>query len=74
MPNGWCGVAYSDAVRATGAPAPTISLMTNPAGMTIHPNSGRIEWTPPSAGNFNVAEKVSSTQGRDTHSFKLVVN
>lgn len=37
---------YSYDVNATGNPEATFSLVTAPAGMSIHPNTGLISWQP----------------------------
>jgi len=67
-------VLYVDVVEATGVPAPSFSLTVAPAGMTIHPDTGRIEWTPPSAGNYDVTVQVSNLVGSSTQSFTIVAN
>jgi hypothetical protein len=45
---------YGYAVVATGRPAPTFSLTSPPAGMTIGASSGVISWTPAGQGSFPV--------------------
>lgn len=67
-------VAYVYVAEATGVPAPSFSLTVAPAGMTIHPDTGRLEWTPTSAGSYGVTVKVANTSGSSTQSFTLVVN
>jgi len=67
-------VPYIHVVEATGVPAPSFSLTAAPAGMTIHPDTGRIEWIPPSAGNYAVTVQVSNLVGSSTQSFTIVVN
>jgi hypothetical protein len=67
-------VPYLYVVEATGVPAPSFSLTAAPAGMTIHPDTGRIEWTPPSAGNYDVTVQVSNLVGSNTQSFAIGVN
>ncbi len=68
------GAPYVYVVEATGVPAPSFSLTTAPAGMTVHPDTGRIDWTPPSAGNYNVTLEVTNAMGSATQSFTLAVN
>ncbi len=67
-------VPYVDVVEATGVPIPSFSLTAAPAGMTIHPDTGRIEWTPGAAGNYGVTVRVSTLVGCSTKSFTIVVN
>ena len=54
---------YSYDVDATGYPAPTYSLSEFPAGMTIDPNTGLIEWTPDVLGDVDVT--VVADNGED---------
>ncbi len=54
------GQAYSYDVEATGTPAPTFSLVVAPAGMSINPITGLIQFTPPAAGQFGVAVQASN--------------
>jgi hypothetical protein len=67
-------VRYEYVVETTGVPAPTFSLTAAPAGMTIHPDTGRIEWVPSSAGNYDVTVRVSNPVGSSTQSFTIAVN
>jgi hypothetical protein len=57
---GLVGQLYQYDVEATGDPTPTFSLFTFPSGMTINSISGLIEWTPASAGNFDVTVLASN--------------
>ncbi len=68
------GVAYTYDVDADGVPQPTYSLMTHPAGMTIDNGNGIIEWTPSTAGSFNVVVVASNSEGIDTQPFTIVVD
>ena len=56
--NVYLGLPYTYDVNATGNPAPTYSLDTFPAGMTINPTTGVIDWTPASAGDFDVVVRA----------------
>jgi hypothetical protein len=67
------GELYSYDVDAIGTPAPTYSLTMNPAGMTIDPNTGLIQWTPAAAGNAMVSVQASNTAGTDNQNFTIVV-
>jgi hypothetical protein len=71
---GTSGVPYVYVVEVTGVPAPSFSLGSAPAGMTIHPDTGRIEWAPPSSGNYAVTVQVTNSMGSDTQNFTIVVN
>ena len=70
---GVVGQLYSYDVNATGSPAPTYSLLVFPAGMTINPASGLIQWTPGAAGDFNVSVQALNTAGSDTQSYAIHV-
>ena len=68
------GVPYVYVVEATGVPAPSFSLTGAPSGMTIHPDTGRIAWLPPSAGNYGVTVQVSNSEGSSVQGFTISVN
>ena len=72
--NGIGGVLYQYDVSATGSPTPTYSLDTSPAGMTINPTSGLIQWTPSSSGDYNVKVNATNANGHDTQEFILSVS
>jgi len=74
VPTGTSAVPYEFVVEATGVPAPSFSLTVAPAGMTIHPDTGLIAWTPAAAGNYGVTVRVSNLVGSSTKSFSIVVN
>jgi len=65
--------AYVYVVEATGVPAPVFSLTVAPAGMTIHPDTGRLEWTPTVTGSYGVTVKVANLVGSSTQTFTVVV-
>ncbi|MDH4232603.1 MAG: putative Ig domain-containing protein, partial [Nitrospirota bacterium] len=68
------GQAYAYDVNATGNPAPTYSLTTSPAGMTINTSTGVISWTPSAAGNFDVTVQAANGISPDaTQSFTIAV-
>jgi hypothetical protein len=67
-------VPYVYAVEATGVPAPHFSLTVALAEMTIHPDTGRIEWIPPSVGDYDVTVQVSNPVGSSEQSFTIVAN
>ncbi|MBU1190486.1 MAG: cadherin-like domain-containing protein [Gammaproteobacteria bacterium] len=64
---------YVYVAKATGLPAPVFSLTAAPAGMTVHPDTGRLEWTPAQSGSYGVTVKVANSLGSSTQSFTLVV-
>lgn len=68
------GVAYSYDVNASGYPAPTYTLSTSPAGMSIDSGSGVISWSPDSTGTFDVTVVASNgVSPADSQSFSIVV-
>ncbi|MFH1845527.1 MAG: LamG-like jellyroll fold domain-containing protein, partial [bacterium] len=68
------GLPYSYDVDASGYPAPTYALTTAPAGMTIDPASGLIQWTPPDTTDASVTVEATNTaKGVDSQSFTIVV-
>jgi len=69
--DGQVGVLYSYDVGATGEPAPMFSLITSPANMNIDPASGLIQWTPSSAGVFDITVEAANTEGSDTQPFTI---
>lgn len=69
----YVGELYGYDVDATGFPAPTYSLTTSPAGMTINSISGLIEWTPAAAGSALVTVQATNTAGTDDQSFTIYV-
>jgi glucose/arabinose dehydrogenase len=64
---------YSYDVNAVGNPAPTFSLPTAPAGMTINTSTGLISWTPTSTGAFNVVVRASNGAQTD-QSYTLTIS
>jgi hypothetical protein len=67
-------VPYSYDVDASGSPAPTYSLDTAPASMTINSTTGVINWTPAAAGVDTVAVVATNIHGTDTQGFNIVVS
>lgn len=68
------GQHYSYDVEASGSPAPTYTLTTSPAGMSIDYGSGLISWTPAAAGTFSVTFEANNTAGNDSQSFNVIVS
>ena len=48
------GLAYRYDANVVARPAPIFRLLAAPAGMTINPNTGLVEWTPAQTGDFQV--------------------
>ena len=63
--------AYSYQVTSTGSPAPTYSLTTFPAGMTINSSTGLISWPSPTGGAHDVEVAATNSAGTDTQSFQV---
>ncbi len=59
------GVPYQLAVRATGKPAPTLTLAAGPPGMVLDAPSGALRFTPATAGTAHVRVQAHNTVGRD---------
>ncbi len=68
------GAGYVYQVEAVGNPAPVFSLLSAPAGMQIHPDTGLIKWVPNAAGQYAITVEVANTEGTVTQDFTLVVN
>lgn len=67
------GALYSYDVNASGVPVPSYSLTVAPAGMTIDPASGLINWTPTTPGDYDVTVKASNSEGDDYQIFTISV-
>jgi hypothetical protein len=66
---------YTYDVNASGEPAPTFSLQTNPAGMVINSTSGLISWTPTDLqfGSHPVVVRATNLRGTAAQTFTVVV-
>jgi hypothetical protein len=64
---------YRYDVEAIGDPSPNFALLSAPAGMTIDPGSGLIQWVPAISGNFAVTVEARNTAGSDTQTFTVQV-
>jgi len=71
--SGVAGASYAYDVNATGNPIPTFDLLTSPAGMTIDPVTGIIDWLPTVAGDYDVEVEAANTMGTDTQIFTITV-
>jgi len=71
--SGVVGQLYTYDADADGYPAPTYSLTTYPAGMTIDPETGVIQWTPDTADDFDVVVEAANSYGTDVQSFTVSV-
>ena len=65
------GTNYSYQVRSDSYPLPQYSLTTAPAGMTIHPYTGEINWSAPVFGSYDVSVSVSNGVGTATQSYTI---
>jgi len=70
------GRLFTYDVEATGSPAPTFSLITKPAGMTIDSSTGLIQWTPDASQvrAFYVQVLARNSEGFDAGLFSLTVS
>jgi lysophospholipase L1-like esterase len=68
---GIVGKDWAYQVTATGLPQPTFTLLQNPAGMSLSVESGRLSWTPTSAGTFAVTIRASNMNGQAEQAFTL---
>jgi len=62
---------YQSSVLAN--PDVRFTLLTAPAGMQLHPDTGELRWTPGSAGQFNVDIQVQNSAGSAVQGFILNV-
>ncbi|MGB5473208.1 MAG: LamG-like jellyroll fold domain-containing protein, partial [Gammaproteobacteria bacterium] len=67
------GVPYAYQLETRGYPSPEFSLLTAPAGMTIHPDTGNIDWVPTATGSFDISVQVENAAGAITHDFTISV-
>jgi hypothetical protein len=71
------GVAYSQALAASGGQAPytwTLSVGTLPAGLSLTPSSGLISGTPTAAGSYSfIVQVADAAQQTATKAFTMVV-
>ncbi|MBE0644674.1 MAG: putative Ig domain-containing protein [Bacteroidetes bacterium] len=70
------GQLYTYEAQAYGEPAPTYTLATAPAGMSIDAATGRVTWTPAAGqeGMQNVTLVASNQSGSDSQSFQINVS
>jgi glucose/arabinose dehydrogenase len=72
--NAIAGAAYAYDADADGNPAPTYSLPTAPAGMSIDAATGEISWTPAATGSVSVAVRAANGVAPNaTQSFAIAV-
>ncbi|MCO5205967.1 MAG: putative Ig domain-containing protein [Anaerolineae bacterium] len=67
------GDEFTITATASGVPAPTYSLDSYPAGMTIGATDGVIQWTPTAPGTVDVTVRATNSVGTDTTSFQIIV-
>ena len=70
------GQLYQYDVDASGVPAPTYSLVITPAGMTINPATGLINWEPSGGqtGSNAVQVRATNSMGTADQSFSIDVS
>ena len=68
------GSPYLYTLETRGYPAPSFALLTAPPGMTIHPDTGQISWTPGAPGIFDVSVQVQNPEATTTHDFTITVS
>ncbi|MBL8232657.1 MAG: putative Ig domain-containing protein, partial [Bryobacterales bacterium] len=77
LPNAIEGVAYSQALAASGGQAPytwTLSVGVLPAGLSLTPSSGLISGTPTTVGSFSfIIQVTDATQQTVTKAFTLAI-
>jgi hypothetical protein len=67
------GEPYTYDVDAVGNPAPAYSLTTSPAGMTIDPVTGVIDWVPVDFGQTSVVVTAANSAGATDQAFTVEV-
>lgn len=69
------GAAYTYQAAATGIPAPTYSLSSAPAGMTIDATTGQISWVPVAGqeGSHAVSVAASNSEGTTVQDFTVEI-
>jgi hypothetical protein len=75
LPAATAGAAYTATVPAIGAPAPTFSLVSGPAGLTVS-STGVISWAPTTAqlGTQAVTVQATNAAGSATQTISIAVN
>jgi hypothetical protein len=79
LPNATAGASYVASLAATenvppGTPAPTFTLLSGPAGLTVSP-AGEINWTPTAAqiGTQSLSVQVANPFGLSSSSLAITV-
>jgi hypothetical protein len=69
------GSSFTYDAAASGNPLANFSMVSGPAGLSIDPNSGVVQWSTPSSlvGTFPVTIQASNLLGNVTQSFTLNV-
>jgi hypothetical protein len=69
------GQHFTYDVDALGVPAPTFTLVAGPAGLTVDPLAGLVQWTPSPGdeGTASATVRASNSQGTDDHTFSFPV-
>ncbi len=67
------GKLYTYNSHADGRPSPDYSLISGPGGMTVDPQSGLVQWTPDTIGDFSVTLSALNWAGEDQQPFTISV-
>jgi len=72
--SGTTGVMYNYDVQALSLDPETYTLLSAPAGMTIDPTTGLIQWLPSLAGDYPITVEVSNIHGNVQQSFIITIS
>jgi hypothetical protein len=67
------GAEYRYQPNVLASPNGRFTLLTAPAGMQVHPDTGEVRWTPAAAGVYDVDLQVQNSAGSRVQSFTLIV-
>jgi lysophospholipase L1-like esterase len=68
------GVLYEYSSSASGLPSPEYALVTGPSGMGVDAQSGLVQWTPVSCGDFSVTLRAFNWAGEHLQHYVITVN
>jgi lysophospholipase L1-like esterase len=68
------GSTYTYLVQPVGRPAPELSIVSGPKGMTIDRFSGQLRWKASSPGSYDVEIRAVNAVGSTTRAFTLTVS
>lgn len=67
------GKPYTYYSHADGRPSPDYTLISGPGGMTVDPQSGLVQWTPDTIGDYSVTLSALNWAGEDQQPFTISV-